>query len=174
MGGDGGSLPTRGDLVKEKEKEEKANPQEQERSRWTTCRLSAKPLGDDVVTCKFGMLYNRSEAVQYMADVRSGKRAHVAAFAHLNTLKDLVPLRPKRIDGAAPDAFPRWQCPITVHEQLSSSSVLRPPIVSYRARLTLNRLVSSSSAMFFMLTLVISFSRPTASTPSAQAAHVDA
>lgn len=119
MGGDGGSLPTRGDLVKEKEKEEQRNPHEHTRFRWTTCRMSSKPLGNDVATCKFGALYNRAEVYQYMADVRIGARAPVAVFAHLRVVKDLQPLQPKLIEGAVVDAFPRWMCPITVRYCLS-------------------------------------------------------
>lgn len=122
MGGDGGSLPTRGDQVKEKAKEEAPNPHEQTRSRWTTCRLSGHPLGDDIVTCLFGMLYNRDEVLLYMAEVRAGKRHPVPAFEHLKSMKDLLRLRPTRIAGAVtPDSFPRWLCPVTVrtHDKLT-------------------------------------------------------
>lgn len=114
MGGDGGSLPTRGDLVKEKQKEELPNPAEQTRYRWTHCRLSSQSLGADVATCKYGFLYNREAALQYIADVRSGKRSAEAVFAHLRIVKDLLPLHATLIEGASDDSFPRWKCPITV------------------------------------------------------------
>lgn len=85
MGADGGSIPTRTDLVKPKKKEEKADPFELARVRWTLCQLSKDPLKPPVVTDQLGLLYNKEAIIKHLLDKDMPK-----AFKHIRSLKDVV------------------------------------------------------------------------------------
>ena len=73
MGGDGGSIPTRSELVKVKGKAERADPNEVLRTRWTTCSISGEALGSDVAADELGNLYNRDEALAYVTLCSAGR-----------------------------------------------------------------------------------------------------
>jgi len=85
MGADGGSIPTRADLVKPKKKEEKADPFELARIRWTLCQLSKDPLKPPVVTDQLGLLYNKEVLIKHLLDKDIPK-----AFKHIRSLKDVM------------------------------------------------------------------------------------
>lgn len=80
MGCDGGTIPTRGELVKEKKRDVKLDPKIgldakvsldprtlslglrnllDLRQQWKTCKLSSAPLKEPVVACELGRLYNK-------------------------------------------------------------------------------------------------------------------
>src|SRR5690242_966373 len=94
MGGDGGSIPTRADLVKTKEKEKKADPHEQQRIKWLYCTMSNEPLAEPVVADEFGNLYNKEHVLKFLVDKKNTpeKRYDLATYAHLRSLKDVLPL----------------------------------------------------------------------------------
>jgi len=85
MGADGGSIPTRTDLVKTKKKEEKADPFEVARVRWTLCQLSKEPLKSPVVVDQLGLLYNKETIIKHLLDKDMPK-----AFKHIRSLKDVM------------------------------------------------------------------------------------
>ncbi|VDQ17412.1 unnamed protein product [Trichobilharzia regenti] len=54
MGGDGGSIPRRDDLVKSKKKQEVANREAANMALWKHCSLTQDPLRQPVVSCLLG------------------------------------------------------------------------------------------------------------------------
>ncbi|CDH49891.1 upf0549 protein c20orf43 homolog isoform 1 [Lichtheimia corymbifera JMRC:FSU:9682] len=68
MGNDGGSIPRRIELVKEKQKEVKVNPDLERVAAWFYCALSKQPLQPPIVACGLGKLYNQDAIIEYMLD----------------------------------------------------------------------------------------------------------
>lgn len=88
MGGDGGSIPTRADLVKLKDKEKKADPHEQQKIRWSYCTMSNQPLAEPVVADELGNLYNKEHVLKYLVDRKNNPEKHYdAAFQHIHSSK---------------------------------------------------------------------------------------
>ena len=88
MGGDGGSIPTRSDLVKLKDKEKKADPHEQQKIRWSYCTMSNQPLAEPVVADELGNLYNKEHVLKYLVDRKNNPEKHYdAAFQHIHSSK---------------------------------------------------------------------------------------
>ena len=54
MGADGGTIPKRCELVRNKKKREKVNKDVQNVNKWRTCQSSQEPLNKPIVACKFG------------------------------------------------------------------------------------------------------------------------
>jgi hypothetical protein len=109
MGCDGGSIPTRCELVKTKKKEERADPTEITRVRWTLCALSKEPLVPPVVACPVGQLFNKEAVLTQLL-----QKNLPSAFSYIKSMKDLLELtlaeNPAwgKVDGAV-----RFACPVT-------------------------------------------------------------
>ncbi len=54
MGADGGTIPKRCELVRNKKKKEKIDKSVRAAVKWKTCQLSQEPLKKPVVACKLG------------------------------------------------------------------------------------------------------------------------
>ena len=54
MGNDGGSIPRRREVVKQKKKAEKIETADRAKTRATQCVLSQEPLREPMVVCKLG------------------------------------------------------------------------------------------------------------------------
>lgn len=92
MGGDGGSIRRRSDMVHVKKRGARLeDPAVVQRGRWTTCALSAKPLQHPVVACELGFLYNREAVCEYLANLLQGAQQPIPQFAHLKSLRDVFP-----------------------------------------------------------------------------------
>jgi len=117
MGCDGGSIPRRDELVKLKKKEEKADPAEVERIRWSSCAISKEPLKDPIVTCELGFLYNKDAVIRQLLEKTMDE-----AFGHIRSLKDLIPVRftPNSAfaekEKSGEDNVAPFTCPITLTE----------------------------------------------------------
>ncbi|KKY13276.1 hypothetical protein UCDDS831_g09153 [Diplodia seriata] len=77
MGNDGGSIPTRRELVKSAARnpsttELKAAAAEASQHRWTTCPLSDKPLARPVVSDALGRLYNKDAVIEHLLPLADG------------------------------------------------------------------------------------------------------
>ncbi|RKP09963.1 Rtf2 RING-finger-domain-containing protein, partial [Thamnocephalis sphaerospora] len=92
MGNDGGSIPKRHELVKEKKKDPKADERQQAIARWFYCALSKNPLRVPVVADLLGTLYNREAILELLLDRSSYGDADVIC-AHVRSLKDVVTLK---------------------------------------------------------------------------------
>eukprot|EP01066_Platyproteum_vivax_P004870 Platyproteum_vivax@DN16240_c0_g1_i1.p1 len=126
MGGDGGSIPKRIDLVREKGQayirnlggmgytpntiihlhDETVDPQKARMTRWTTCALSQEALRDPIVACKLGFLYNKEAVLTQMAAKTLPHNCR-----HIQTLRDIkdCKLEVNKETG-------KYMCPITLEE----------------------------------------------------------
>ncbi|KAL7750996.1 Replication termination factor 2 [Sorochytrium milnesiophthora] len=91
MGADGGSIPRRNELVKTKQKEQKADPHILAITQWFFCALSRQPLQQPIVSCGLGKLYNKDAVLQYLIDKAAFGEAS-AVCPHIASLKDVVTL----------------------------------------------------------------------------------
>lgn len=125
MGNDGGSIPDRRDLVRNKPKAEQADKHSQMIARWFFCALSKRPLQEPIVSCALGKLYNKDAILEYLLDKNAyGDGADICG--HIRSLKDVrtLQLTPNPASAAGsntppePGAPPRAQfvCPLTQKE----------------------------------------------------------
>ena len=121
MGNDGGSIPTRRELVKEAARdlnttEVKEKQKEALAHRWKECPLSHKPLIRPVVSDSAGNLYNKDAVLQYLlpAEASSLDKTECDKFVQgrIKGLKDIVELK-FEVDPQQKAGDERWICPIT-------------------------------------------------------------
>jgi len=120
MGGDGGSIPTRTDLVKIREKKKDTDPLVLVRIGWKYCSMSSQILNEPIVADDLGNLYNKEAVLKYLMSKKPEPQ-----FLHIRNLKDVVTLKlqvnPSLTDADKKDMvkegedkfIPRWVCPIT-------------------------------------------------------------
>ncbi|KIW86889.1 uncharacterized protein Z519_12510 [Cladophialophora bantiana CBS 173.52] len=124
MGNDGGSIPTRRELVKEAARnptatELKDKQKEYLAHRWSTCPVSHKPLIKPIVSDYAGDLYNKDAIIQFLlpAEARSVDKQEYEKFiqGRITSLKDVVEVQfETEHDGKTKSD--RWICPITSKE----------------------------------------------------------
>ena len=122
MGNDGGSIPTRRELVKEGAKDlsttqVKEIQTEQQEHYWSTCALSHEPLSEPVVSDALGTLYNKHAVLDYLLaesqkenpTSREELLAKKESFKdRLRSLKDVV-----EIKFHTDLESKKWTCPVT-------------------------------------------------------------
>jgi len=84
MGNDGGSIPGRTELVKEKKPERKVKMQILDKQRAIYCSLSKEPFKRPLVFCRLGNIYNKSAIVSALVEKKMPK-----CFSHIKSLKDV-------------------------------------------------------------------------------------
>jgi hypothetical protein len=82
MGGDGGSIPTRTDLVKIREKKKDTDPLVLVRIGWKYCAMSSQILNEPIVADELGNLYNKEAVLKYLMSKKPEPQ-----FAHIRNLK---------------------------------------------------------------------------------------
>lgn len=121
MGNDGGSIPTRRELVKEAARslnttETKEKQKEALAHRWKECPLSHKSLVRPVVSDSAGNLYNKDAVLQYLlpGEDSSLDKEECRKFVQgrISGLKDVVELQFELNPQQKANAE-RWICPIT-------------------------------------------------------------
>ncbi|KAJ2004513.1 Replication termination factor 2 [Coemansia thaxteri] len=134
MGNDGGSIPRRNEMVREKKKDEKADRKNQAIALNFFCALSKQPLEQPIVGDELGRLYNREAILEYLLDRSAFGDGHTIC-ENIQCLKDVKTLnvtpnpaalnseRQQANGGKKPallsfDAQPtsRFLCPITMKE----------------------------------------------------------
>lgn len=90
MGCDGGTIPTRGELVKVKKKKEEIDRETQLAAKWQYCALSSTKLKEPIVSCELGRLYNKEAVIQYLLTRKDSPNEDVA---HIRNLKDVTELK---------------------------------------------------------------------------------
>jgi len=126
MGCDGGSIPTRDELVKQKQKQAKVDQNILNRVHWFSCALSKKSLSAPVVSCGLGKLYNRDAILEFLLD-RNAYGDGDLICQHIKSLKDVVTLQlepnPSFSESHSPsltnhdqEPVSRYVCPITMKE----------------------------------------------------------
>ncbi|TPX18727.1 uncharacterized protein E0L32_002584 [Thyridium curvatum] len=137
MGNDGGSIPTRRELVKEGKRaptvsELKATALESQTHAWSTCPLSAEPLDlDNAVSDWRGRLYAYESVLKGLmpgsGDDDTAEKSHAGAaqisFAStgIRSLRDVVKLKFKRAAGKSGGngnghRDDVWVCPVSMKE----------------------------------------------------------
>ncbi|KAJ2083568.1 Replication termination factor 2 [Coemansia sp. RSA 988] len=91
MGNDGGSIPRRNEMVREKKKDEKPDRTSKLVTMTFFCALSKQLLHEPVVGDGLGRLYNREAILEYLLD-RSAFGDGSKICAHINTIKDVKTL----------------------------------------------------------------------------------
>lgn len=128
MGNDGGSIPTRRELVKEAARnktttELKETQAEQQEYYWTTDPITNEPLEEPIVSDANGRLYRKESVLKLLTgdegvNVEEAERATMGA---IRTLKDVVEVRftvdteGGRSEERAANGAKRnmWVCPVT-------------------------------------------------------------
>lgn len=124
MGNDGGSIPTRRELVKESAKpktltEMKEKQQEHLAHRWSQCPLSHTALKKPVVADYAGDLYNKDAIIQFLLpdDVSTLDKVDAEAFlgGRVKALKDIVEVQ-FEVEHDEKKNIDKWVCPVTGKE----------------------------------------------------------
>lgn len=126
MGNDGGSIPTRRELVKEAARnptvtELKSTLSERLQHLWTTDPLSNKPLAEPIVSDSNGRLYNKDSILEYLlpSEDDGGMKAEADKIlaGAVSSLKDVIELKftssPRSDADPAVGSAAQWECPIT-------------------------------------------------------------
>ncbi|KDR68827.1 hypothetical protein GALMADRAFT_146155 [Galerina marginata CBS 339.88] len=122
MGNDGGSIPDRRDLVRNKPKAEQADKANQTRARWLFCALSKRRLQEPVVSCALGKLYNKDAIIEYLLD-KAAYGDGEKICGHIRSLKDVktLTLAPNPASLSTDPSVdssdrPQFVCPLTLKE----------------------------------------------------------
>lgn len=123
MGNDGGSIPTRRELVKEAARnptttEIKESQHEQQEYYWTTDPISREPLAQPVVSDGNGKLYNKATILEFLVEGARKEDAEAITQGAVKSLKDVVEVKFEMDDEATKQAngsakHEMWKCPIT-------------------------------------------------------------
>ncbi|PVU95319.1 hypothetical protein BB561_001888 [Smittium simulii] len=124
MGNDGGSIPKRSELVKQKAKKEKFDPELVSATLWFYCYLSKLPLALPIVTDEFGKLYNRQAILEYLLDKDSTVYgdadkicSHIKSIKNVKTLNLTVnPEYTKKAKQVNHGQVSQFMCPILQKE----------------------------------------------------------
>lgn len=120
MGNDGGSIPTRRELVKETARnptttQVKESQAEQQEYLWTTDPVTQKPLQQPIVSDAYGKLYNKDTVLEFLLE--GTREADVERVSHgsIQSLRDVVELK-FHVDAQSRELNTKrviWTCPIT-------------------------------------------------------------
>ena len=123
MGNDGGSIPTRRELVKEAARnptntELKETQHEQQEYFWTTDPVSREPLARPVVSDSSGKLYSKATILEYLVEGRRRDDFQSTTQGPVKSLKDVVEVKfevdtetsNKKDDTSKTEI---WKCPVT-------------------------------------------------------------
>lgn len=126
MGNDGGSIPSRRELVKEAARnpsatELKESQHSQQEYYWTTDPLSQQPLAAPVVSDCNGKLYNKDSIIEHLLpseDDAKKQEAEAVLQGTVKSLKDVVDVQ-FTVDSSNEEKrngsmkTEQWKCPIT-------------------------------------------------------------
>lgn len=124
MGCDGGTIPTRDELVKTKKRPEQKDPDSVRAYKWQHCALTQEPLSKPVVACELGRLYNKEAIIEKLLSAKSEGKSEDRVANHIKSLKDIreLQLEPNpaftgekaRVGDAYNDrSKAEWICPLT-------------------------------------------------------------
>jgi hypothetical protein len=88
MGGDGGSIPGRQDLVRLKKRKQVAEKNEELAAIWRHCAISQEQLRLPIVACEKGRLYNKETLLEFLLEKQESEVA-----SHVSSLKDVKELK---------------------------------------------------------------------------------
>ena len=109
MGNDGGSIPRRREVVKQKKKEQHKESYEIAKAKSSLCALGKDQLTEPLAFCKLGLLYNKEEVIKRLIEKNMPK-----AFRHIRKLKDVKDIKANFKIQA--DGTKVIVCPVSQHE----------------------------------------------------------
>eukprot|EP01137_Pigoraptor_chileana_P025546 Opistho-2@7365 len=101
MGCDGGTIPTRGEVVKQKKKPETIDKDILMYAKWLYCALSTEELSTPIVACELGKLYNKEAVITFLLDRSKFAEHGLVAAGHIRSLRDIVTLNLTTNESAA-------------------------------------------------------------------------
>lgn len=123
MGNDGGSIPTRRELVKEAAKnpsatEIKESQHEQQEYHWSTDPISQEPLHPPIVSDSSGKLYNKSTILEFFVEGARKEDVERITDNSIKSLKDIVEVKFEADDSSTntqngSSTKQNWKCPVT-------------------------------------------------------------
>jgi hypothetical protein len=120
MGNDGGSIPTRRELVKEAARnpsaaQVKESQHEQQEYQWTTDPISRQPLVQPVVSDSSGKLYNKATILEYLVEGTRKEEAERETQGAVKSLKDVIEVKFELDTDADGSSATKqaWKCPVT-------------------------------------------------------------
>jgi len=127
MGCDGGTIPTRDELVKTAKRPEQKDKDSVRLYKWRHCALTQEPLDKPVVACELGRLYNKEAIIEKLLNAKSEGKSESNTADHIKSLKDVkeLQLEPNPAfkdkvtvgDGGYIDSQRSpWICPLTSQE----------------------------------------------------------
>ncbi|XP_054720198.1 replication termination factor 2-like [Uloborus diversus] len=90
MGCDGGTIPRRDELVRQKKKPEQKDKNAENVAKWKHCALSQQPLHKPIVSCELGKLYNKEAVIEHLLNKEKIASSEVAS--HVTKLSDVKEL----------------------------------------------------------------------------------
>ncbi|RPB07900.1 DUF602-domain-containing protein [Morchella conica CCBAS932] len=116
MGNDGGSIPTRRELVKSPTRRathsqlRDSNAQTQE-YHWSTCPLSKRPLASPVVSDSSGRLYNKDSILEWLLrGTEAFGDGEEVLDGRVKSLRDVLEIK---FDISKEDGQDKWVCPVS-------------------------------------------------------------
>ncbi|KAI5841732.1 Rtf2 RING-finger-domain-containing protein [Morchella snyderi] len=116
MGNDGGSIPTRRELVKSPTRRathsqlRDSNAQTQE-YHWSTCPLSKRPLASPVVSDSSGRLYNKDSILEWLLrGTEAFGDGEEVLGGRVKSLRDVIQVK---FDISKEDGQDKWICPVS-------------------------------------------------------------
>ncbi|OON20252.1 hypothetical protein X801_03870 [Opisthorchis viverrini] len=115
MGGDGGSIPRRVELVKSKKKPEHADRRVANAALWRHCSLSHEPLRPPIVSCRLGRLYNKEAVINKLLNRSklNNTADHVKKLKDVRELHLTVNAAYGETSDPLKDACGEFYCPVT-------------------------------------------------------------
>ncbi|XP_015926313.2 replication termination factor 2 [Parasteatoda tepidariorum] len=90
MGCDGGTIPRRDELVRQKKKPEQKDKNAENVAKWKHCAITQEPLRKPIVACELGKLYNKEAVIEHIlnkeAAATSENAGHIARLADIKEL----------------------------------------------------------------------------------------
>jgi len=84
MGCDGGTIPTRDEMIRLKKKPEQKDKDSERIAKWKSCNLTQQPLQSPIVACELGHLYNKESVIEFLLD-----RTKYTTVDYIRGLKDI-------------------------------------------------------------------------------------
>lgn len=96
MGCDGGTIPKRNEIVKNKQKNQERDKNADLSAKWEFCSLSGQRLKKPIVACQLGRLYNKEAIIEHLLESKSsGPSTSNLQVSHIRSLKDVRELNLK-------------------------------------------------------------------------------
>jgi len=99
MGADGGTIPTRCELVTTRKKPEQKDKESVRVYKWQYCNQTQQPLVKPIVACELGRLYNKEAIIEKLLENKAGTKENGdkvmpdASTDHIKSLKDVKELQ---------------------------------------------------------------------------------